>query len=143
VTDKGVVTIENADGSNGRMEAYRTHYRWDVGLTVRDWRYIVRICNIDVSALTKNAASGSDLVDLMAQALEVVPSLSMGRPVFYMNRTVRSYLRRQIVSKVASSTLTMDQVAGKHVMSFDGVPVKRCDQILGLTGGVAAESLVS
>lgn len=25
MTDKGQVTIENADGSNGRMEAYRTH----------------------------------------------------------------------------------------------------------------------
>ena len=36
-TDKGQVTIEDATGSNGgRMEAYRTHYRWDCGLTVRD-----------------------------------------------------------------------------------------------------------
>ena len=34
--DKGQVTIENVDGSGGRMEAYRTHYRHDCGLTVRD-----------------------------------------------------------------------------------------------------------
>ena len=128
--DKGIVTIENADGSNGRMEAYRTHYSWDVGLTVRDWRYIVRIPNINVAALTKNAATGADLVDLMAQALEVLPTQKIGRMVFYCNRTIKSYLRRQIVNKVASSTLTMDQVAGKHVMTFDGVPVKRCDALV-------------
>jgi hypothetical protein len=128
VSDKGVVTA--GDQTNGYWEAYRTHYRWDVGLTVRDWRYAVRIANIEISDLTKNAASGDDLVDLMAQALEIVPSLKMGRPVFYCNRTIKSYLRRQIVAKVASSTLTMDQVAGKHVLTFDGVPVKRCDSLL-------------
>ncbi len=129
--DKGQVTIEDANGSNGgRYEAYRTHYRWDCGLTVRDWRYVVRIPNIEVSDLTKNAASGDDLIDLMAQALELLPSMKMGRPVFYCNRTVKSFLRRQIANKVASSTLTMDQVAGKHVLTFDGVPVKRCDAIL-------------
>ena len=43
----------------GRMEAYRTHYTWDSGLTVRDWRYVVRVANIDKSALTVDASSGA------------------------------------------------------------------------------------
>lgn len=135
--DKGQVTIENVDGSGGRMEAYRTHYRWDMGLTVRDWRYIVRIANIDVTALTKNAGSGADLIDLMTQALELVPNLGMGRPAFYCNRTVRSFLRRQIVNKVAGSTLTMDTVAGKKVVMFDTVPVRRTDAILSTETAVS------
>ena len=130
MTDKGVVTVENVDGSNGRAEMYRTHYRWDVGFSVRDWRYIVRIANIDTNALTKNASAGADLIDCLAQALEIVPSLSLGKPVLYCNRTVKSFLRRQIANKVAASTLTMDQVAGKHVLMFDGIPVHRCDSIL-------------
>lgn len=129
--DKGQVTIENVDGNNGRMEAYRSHYRWDCGLTVRDWRYVVRIANIELSALTKNASAGADLIDLMTQALELVPSLSMGRPAFYVPRTIRSYLRRQITNKVAASTLTMDNVAGKKVIAFDNVPVRRCDSLAG------------
>jgi hypothetical protein len=137
VEDKGQVTIENVDGAGGRMEAYRTHYRWDCGLTVRDWRYIVRIANIDSSDLTKNAATGADLIDLMAQALELPPSLTVGRPVFYVNRRVRSFLRRQIANKVAASTLTMEQVAGKHVVHFDGIPVRRVDQLL-MTEAVVA-----
>lgn len=129
ITDKGQVTLENVDGLGGRMEAYRTHYRFDCGLSVRDWRYIVRICNIDKSNLTKNAASGSDIIDLMTQALEQVQSTSMGRPVFYCSRTVRSMLRRQIANKTLNSTITMDTVAGKRVVAFDGVPVRRVDAL--------------
>lgn len=133
--DKGQVTIEDVDGSGGRMEAYRSHYRWDCGLTVRDWRYVCRI-NIDQEDLVKNASSGPDLIDLMTQAVEIIPSLSMGRPAFYCNRTVKSFLRRQIMNKVASSTLTMEQVAGKHVTMFDGIPVRRCDAILNTESGI-------
>lgn len=133
--DKGQVTIENVDGNGGRMEAYRTHYRWDCGLSVRDWRYVVRI-NIDQENLVKNAASGPDLVDLLTQATELIPSLSMGRPAFYANRTVRSFLRRQIANKVAASTLTMEQVGGKHVTMFDGIPFRRCDAITNTEAGI-------
>ena len=127
--DKGNVTVENIDGSNGRMEAYRTHYAWKCGLTVRDWRYVVRIPNVDLSNLTKNAASGADLIDLMTQAIEPLPSLTLGKPVFYVSRKVKSFLRRQIMNKVANSTLTMDQVAGKMVTMFDGIAVKRVDAL--------------
>ena len=127
--DKGQVTIENIDGSNGRMEAYRSHYRWDCGLTVRDWRYVVRVANVDLSDLTKNAASGADLIDLMTQAVEQVPNINLGKPVFYVSRTIRSFLRRQIMNKVANSTLTMEQVGGKLVTLFDGIPVRRVDAL--------------
>jgi len=128
-TDKGQVTIEDADGSNGRMEAYRSHYRWDAGLTLKDWRYVVRICNIDKSALVKTAATGADITDLMVQALELIPNLNSGRPVFYVPRTIRSMMRRQITSKIGSSTLSMENIAGRQVVAFDGVPVRRCDAL--------------
>lgn len=85
--DLGEDTLTDAAG--GRYQGYRSHYKWDIGLTLRDWRYVVRIANIDVSDLTKNAASGADLIDLMAQAVELIPNLGMGRPVFYMPRTIR------------------------------------------------------
>lgn len=134
--DKGQVTIENVDGNGGRMEAYRSHYRWDCGLTVRDWRYIVRI-QYDQEDLTKDAKTGPDLIDLMSDALERVPSLTMGRPVFYANRKALSFLRRQTANKVTNSTLTMDTVAGKKVTHFDGIPVRRVDQLTNNEAAVA------
>lgn len=135
MNDKGQVTIENVDGSGGRMEAYRSHYRWDCGLSVRDWRYVVRI-NYDAEDLTKNSSAGPDLIDLLSQATELIPSLSSCRPVFYGNRKALSFLKRQIANKVASSTLTMETVGGKHVTMFEGVPFKRVDAITNAESGI-------
>jgi hypothetical protein len=73
----------------------------------------------------------------MTRALELIPNMGLCRPVFYCNRDVRSFLRQQIVAKTVNSTLTMDTVAGKRVVAFDGVPVKRCDAILKTEAVVA------
>lgn len=126
--DLGEVTLEDAAG--GKYQGYRTHYKWDIGLTVRDWRYVVRIANIDTSRLTSDpATSGTNLIDAMTRAIELLPSQMMGRPVFYCNRTVRSFLRRQITNK-SNVNLTLDEVAGRRVLAFDDIPVRRCDAIL-------------
>jgi len=132
MTDLGKVMSENIDGSNGRAFIYRSHYRWDAGLTVRDWRYVVRIANIERSILTKSSTSGADLIDCMSQATDLPPSLDGARFAWYANRSLVSFLRRQITNKVANSTLTMENVGGKPVMMFMGLPVRRCDALAPL-----------
>ena len=133
MTDKGQVTIEDVDGQGGRMEAYRTHYRWDCGLTVRDWRYAVRVANIDVSDLaalsgTQAVSASTSILKAMIRATERIPSLASGRSVFYVNRSVRENLRLAILDKV-SSQLTYETFAGRRVMTFDGIPVRRVDKL--------------
>lgn len=140
MNNKGQVTIENVDGLGGRMEGYRTHYKWDCGLHVKDWRYVVRI-QVDAEDLTKNAATGPDLVDLMAQAVELVPNINAGRPVFYCNRRLRGFIRRQIMNKTVNSTLSIEQITranGALVRApmFDGIPIRRCDAILNNETGI-------
>jgi len=137
MTNKGQITIENVDGSGGRMEAYRTHYRWDAGLTVRDWRYVVRGCNIDKSALKVDAATGVNLPDMMFAMIERLPTLSMGRCVFYMNRTLITKLRQQHTNGVANSTLTMENLGGTMVTSFHGIPIRRTDALAADEASVA------
>lgn len=118
------------DSSNNRFRAYMDQYQWKCGIAVPDWRYIVRICNIDVSDLTKNASAGADLIDLMTQAQELIHSLTGVTPAYYCNRTIRSFLRRQTVNKVANSTLMYDEVDGKPALMFGEVPVRRTDALL-------------
>lgn len=125
--DLGLDTVSDSNGN--KFRAYQDRYQWKCGLAVRDWRYVVRIPNIDVTALTKNAGSGADIIDLMTRALERIQSLSGVTPVFYCNRTIRSFLRRQTISKVASSTLEYDMVGGKPALRFAEVPVRRVDAI--------------
>ena len=133
--DLGEDTLVDAAG--GKYQGYRAHYKWDAGLTLKDWRFVVRIANIDVANLTKNASgSSADLIDLFTQALETVENLKMGRPVFYCNKTIRSFLRRQITNK-SNVNLTLDNVAGKMQLMFDDVPIKRCDAILNTEATVS------
>jgi len=120
-----------ADDSSGEYQIYRTHYKWDCGMSVRDWRYIVRIPNIDRSALTFNAATGANLPNLMFEATERVPSLQGVKFAFYMDRTIRTKLRQQVASAVTASTLTTDMVGGKRIMAFDEIPVRRTDALFG------------
>lgn len=128
MNDKGQVTVENADGNGGRMEGYRSHYRHDVGLSIRDWRYFGRICNIDVSDLD-TLANTKNLITWMIQMSERIPNLGKGRAVWYLNRTLREKLRLGILEKV-SSNLSWESVEGKRVMTFDDIPVHRLDAIL-------------
>ena len=127
--DKGQVTIENVDGSGGRMEAYRTHYRWDIGLCLRDWRYVVRIANIDRSLLTKDASTGANLPDLMFEATERIPNLRGANFAFYMDRKIRTKVRQQVANGVSNSTLTMENVGGVRSMYFDEIAMKRTDAL--------------
>lgn len=128
MTDKGQVTIENADGAGGRMEGYRTHYRWDCGMSIRDWRYFVRIPNIDVSDLN-TIANTKNLINWMVMASERIPSFGKGRACWYVNRTIREKLRLGILERV-SSNLSWETVEGKRVMTFDDIPVRRVDALL-------------
>lgn len=132
--DLGEQTLLDAAG--GMYQGYRKHFKWDAGIVLKDWRYVVRICNVDIALLKKDAATGADLIDLMAQALEQVQDLTKGKPVFYVNRTIRSFLRRQMMNK-SNALLSLENIAGKSVLTFDGVPVRRCDKLLSTESTVA------
>lgn len=135
MTNKGLQTVAIGDGSYA--ERYVTHYRWSCGIAVPDWRKNVRIGSIDVSDLTKNAASGADLLDLIMQGLELLPSGAQSSAMILGNRTISSFLRRQSRNAIASATLGYETVAGKPVMTVGGVPFLRCDAITN------AESVVT
>ena len=95
---------------------------------MRDWRYAVRIANIDISDLgTLENTKG--LLTSMIMASERIPALGKGRACWYVNRTIREKLRLGISEKV-SNTMTWETVGGKQVMVFDGIPVRRCDALL-------------
>lgn len=145
VEDKGVQTVMDATGIGaGRMEAYVTHYRWDVGLTVRDWRYAVRICNIDKSLLSRvytsgNFSTGPHLPDLMFQAMRRLPNMATGKPVFYASREICTWIARQTSAATQGSTLTYENVGGGQPWTerFMGIPLRRVDALS------ADEALVS
>lgn len=135
--DLGEQTVYNSDGT--RLQALATRYQWKNGLVVKDWRYVVRICNIDVSDLvaqtgTQAAAASTAIVKLMARSLYRIPNMAMGRAAFYMNRTVHSGLSVAALDK-SQYVLKINEGLSQFGMpyswlSFLGVPLRRVDAIL-------------
>jgi hypothetical protein len=121
------------DEKGGEYRVLKTHYSWDCGLTVRDWRYVVRIANISKAALhavppDENTGESHNLIDLMIKAVELVPSLSGARFAFYAGRDIRTYLRLQ-QKNTRNVSLTLNEASGKNVLSFDGIPIRRVDAL--------------
>lgn len=126
-TDYGEELSLAPDGV-GELPMYRDWFEWNGGIAVEDWRNIVRIANIDSSDLTKNAATGADLIDLMIQADELIGD-NAGNKVWYVPGRVRSFLRRQMLNK-ANHWVSEGDIAGKRVTLFAGHPVRKIDRML-------------
>lgn len=136
--DHGLVTVETTAGIAGtRMRAYQDQWQWKCGIALRDWRYVVRIPNIDISNLVAKS-SAADLIELMIKALHRLPSMRMGKCVFYMNRTVFQMLDIQRRDDVISGGgLTYQMVDGILQPSFRGVPIRICDALLETEAAVS------
>ena len=142
--DLGEQTVYNSDGT--RLQAFATRYQWKNGLVVKDWRYVVRICNIDVSDLlgqasTQASTASTALIKLMARALYRIPNMAMGRAAFYMNRTVHSGMAISALDKSQSVLAIQEGLSqfgsAQSYLSFLGVPLRRVDALLN------TESVVS
>lgn len=126
--DYGVETVETTASVSGtRMRAYRERFQWKCGIALRDWRYVVRICNIDISNLVAES-SAADLIKLMIKATHRIESLE-GNPVFYMNRTCFQQLDIQRFNAVEGSGITWSNVEGQAKPSFRGIRIEVTDAL--------------
>lgn len=119
---------EVLDASNNRYTALEEKFTWDAGLVVKDWRYVVRIANIDVSNLT-GETSATDILKAMTIAVHKPPSLNGARWAMYMNNTVLTMLDIQAQNKT-NVYLTVGNEEGNYKTAFRGIPLRRVDQML-------------
>ena len=122
--------VNHVDASGNEYPAYKEYFEWKLGLAVQDWRYAGRICNIDVTDVP------STLIDKMCELEEKIQSLQLGKPVWYMNRTVKAALRKLASSK-QNVQYTPDQITSRPMMTFNEIPVHVCDAIADTENVVA------
>lgn len=125
------------DASNNRFRAYIDNYEWKNGLVVKDWRYAVRVANIDISDLvaltgTQDITAATSIIKLMSRSVDRLPSQT-GNMAFYVNRTVASHLRIIGLEK-SNSAVTVEPALnqfGENIMvtRFLGIPVRLVDQL--------------
>jgi hypothetical protein len=137
-TGDGATDVEDDDGRSYR--AYVDEYSWNAGMCLKDWRYVVRIANIDISDLlalssTQLVTAQTFVLKLMKRALDRVPNLMGVKPVFYMNRTLQSLIGVGAMEKQIN-VLTIEQGLNSFTEKFLGVPVRKCDALLNSEGRV-------
>lgn len=130
--DLGLQTVETTAGVGGtRMRAYQDHWMWRPGIAVADWRYAVRIANIDISLLVANS-TGTDLIDAMIKAYHRIPFPETVRLAYYMNRTTFQMLNIQRRDAAIGGTgITMSDIDGRLIPTFNynGIPIRIVDQL--------------
>jgi len=131
------------DANNNRYRALMDLYKWKCGLHVKDWRYVARICNIDVSDLlaqtgTQAATAATAVMKMMIAAQASVPSEAGANFVFYVPRVIKKMLAVAALDR-SQSALAIQPAGNQFGMlgpgfptkqlEFFGTPVRTCDRI--------------
>lgn len=142
----GEQTVYDVNGVAGtRMQALVNLYTWRHGLVSKDWRYTVRIANLEVAELfgagslagdqlPTGAGSYANVLHQLAQAVYLIPSFGMGRAAIYLNRTVHSGLSR-IAMVMQNGVLKIEEGLNtfgnpRRYLSFMGIPLRLCDSLI-------------
>lgn len=137
--DRGQQQAFDANGDS--FFVYREDFRWDMGLSVRDWRYVVRIPNIDVSDLSIDASTGADLIERMTQGYykHYGRRLAAGTTKIYANTTIVKFLDFQARNAVANLFLTFDKAGpnAEEVLMFRGTPIREVDALVETEAAVS------
>jgi hypothetical protein len=123
ITKQDLGEVTKVDSSGYMWQVYRTHFKLEAGLVVRNPRCIGRVCNIET-------AGSSNLFD-EDQLIKVMARMYMGGrgAVLYCNATLWAQI--QILAKDKSNVFyTASDAFGTDVLMFRGCPIRRVDAIL-------------
>jgi len=130
------VTTDDTQTIPGRFQVHRDHFQWKLGLAVRDWRYVVRICNVNSSLITSSVAT---VAEAMIKAYYSVPNVNGGNAVFYMNNLVLWSM--QLQARVQPNlALSYEEYMGKKIAMFMGIPIRRCDALINTEAAVTVQT---
>lgn len=128
--DKGEqrTTDENGDVYYVKEEMFR----WNVGLAVKDWRYVSRICNLDVSDVQDGAV---DLYALMRKAYYKLwkRRIPEGQCAIYLNRDMIEALDALATNGGTSDNfvrLGRKEVEGEEILTYRGIPLRESDALI-------------
>ncbi len=123
-----------ADGDGKEYLAYVADWDWQCGVVVEDYRAVARVCNIDVTNLSK---TNDTLTPKMIEAFWRLHKPNAGKTIVYMPRTIAEYLEHQTRAGVKNASITYETFAGKQVLAFKGYPIHISDELLVTESPVA------
>lgn len=124
--DLGEKAHYTAVGSSQTLfQAYITHFKIDYGWFVHDDRCVQRMANLEYTGAS-NIFDEDILIDMISR----IPNpTSSGSARIYCNRQIWAQMWKWAKDKT-NVNLTVDNAEGKPVVSFAGIPIRLCEQIL-------------
>lgn len=139
--DKGVQTTKDEHG--GLYDVYREKFSWDIGLSVRDWRYVARIANLDVNDVRKGKVPLYDYLRRAYYKLHQRTTMG-GKAAIYCNADVLEALDGLASNAGAKDNfvrLKQSEVEGKEINIYRGIPVRQCDSLINTEARVIGSTL--
>jgi hypothetical protein len=135
--DKGEQRVNDDNGNAYYVK--EEMFTWNIGMSVRDWRYNARIANIDASLLAADPSTvggaGVSLYDLMRKAYWKLQNrrVAGGRQAIYCNRDAMEALDALSVNGGSDDSfirLRPMEIEGKEVLTYRGIPIRETDALL-------------
>lgn len=141
------------DSNGNQFEGYTSYFCHKIGLCVKDWRYNVRICNIDTTTAGLLGTTPPDLFALMSRAVVRLPTASRRlsgitesdapdepspgiSPSWYVNRTGREFMDIQAI-RDKNVLISSEDFAGAPVMTFRDSPIRVVDALTNSEGPIS------
>jgi hypothetical protein len=127
--DKGMVTKENDDGM---YDVHREKFTWDLGVAVKDYRYVARVCNIDVSDMQGGSV---ELYTFLRKAYYALKQRQIpnGQAAIYCNTDVMEALDALATNNGTTDyfvRLNRTEIEGQEVITYRGIPIRETDALL-------------
>jgi hypothetical protein len=128
--DMGRQRVQDADGK--AYYAKEEKFTWHVGLAVKDWRYVSRVANINMT----NVAAGTVLLyNFLRKAYYKLQNrrVAGGKLAIYCNRDILEALDALATNAGATDSfvrLKPMEIEGKEVMTYRGIPIREVDALL-------------
>lgn len=121
---------QDTDLGGRKLSALVDQWNWDLGLHLGDYRYGVRIANIEPDELV-GVTGTQDLADyatnvmyLLLRAKRRFPNLTSVRPRIYMPRYINEGLDVQALARTTPNVYSSVDVDGKSMEAFHGIPFR-------------------
>jgi hypothetical protein len=115
--------------------AFVTHFKWQLGLAVQDYRQVVRLQVDSDDTAGAFADTSKALILAMSDAINALFTQEGAQLRWYMNRTVFGKLQRQLLS-ASNELLNYIAEGGRQIPTIYGIPVR-------ITDGLVSENAVA
>lgn len=137
------------DGSGNAYYVMEEMFTQHCGIAVKDWRYVTRVANIDVSAMQADPSNIDGSNNSIYDFLRTATYRNQGRRArqaggkdgFYSGGKVCMYCNTDVLEALDAlgtnsgandnfARLTPMEIQGKEVMSYRGIPIRETDALL-------------